>query len=219
MIVDTHKMRYDLMMILFFSFLTLGPANGFSTPTASSCISYQSSSFTGSCDKLLRNVAYFRKNRGSLHMYLPSDTPTSQTPEMVAKKMRTVSFGTRSIGLPYGPKVMNHIPRDSVYNRKRELRLDLHQLNKWKRTPGSSLSSLSVVANSDTLPSFRAAHGLLHPHTVMKLQEKYDNGELKNDAVTYFLNTYEEFGPMACLPCLTDPQVLPKLTEAMRRID
>jgi len=76
------------------------------------------------------------------------------------------------------------------------------------------VSMESAIASSDVLPSFRAAHGLLHPHTFMRLEERYEgNGD---DAVGHFLETYREHGPMACIPCLSDPRMLPKLTEAMR---
>lgn len=72
----------------------------------------------------------------------------------------------------------------------------------------------SAIASSDVLPSFRAAHGLLHPHTFMRLEEQYEgNGD---DAIGHFLDTYRKHGPMACIPCLSDPRMLPKLTEAMR---
>jgi len=77
----------------------------------------------------------------------------------------------------------------------------------------------SVISSSDVLPQFRAAHGLLHPHTVMRLEEASSLSKIKNSAaVNYFLDTYREFGPMACLPILSDPDVLPELTKAMRGI-
>jgi len=103
---------------------------------------------------------------------------------------------------------------------KRELQLDSYQLRKRRtRRPTPNLSTMSAIANTDVLPSFRAAHGLLHPHTVMKLQEQHETEDFRSDAVTYFLDTYDQYGPMACLPCLTDPQVLPDLTKAMRKIN
>ena len=37
-----------------------------------------------------------------------------------------------------------------------------------------------------------------------------------NEAVALFLETYRRHGPMSCLSMLSDPKVLPHLTEAMR---
>lgn len=106
------------------------------------------------------------------------------------------------------------------YNLNRGLQTDSYQLRKRKRRKQApNLNTMSAIANTDVLPSFRAAHGLLHPHTVMKLQEQHESEGSKNDAVTYFLDTYDQYGPMACLPCLTDPDVLPNLTDAMRKIN
>lgn len=77
---------------------------------------------------------------------------------------------------------------------------------------------VTAVASSDVLPSFKAAHGLLHPHTFMKLRDNYElHGG--GDAIRYFLDTYLESGPMSCIRYLSDPEVLPQLTQAMRSID
>jgi len=40
----------------------------------------------------------------------------------------------------------------------------------------------------------------------------------RDHAVDFFLETYRKEGPMACLPMLSDGNVLPRLTEAMRDI-
>jgi hypothetical protein len=39
-----------------------------------------------------------------------------------------------------------------------------------------------------------------------------------NEAVRSFLQTYRRKGPMSCLEMLSDPDVLPHLTQAMRDI-
>jgi len=89
----------------------------------------------------------------------------------------------------------------------------------YSSSDSSRGGAASAIARSDVLPSFRAAHGLLHPHTVMRLEEATSSSRIKNTAaVNYFLETYKEFGPMACLPILSDPEVLPELTKAMRGI-
>jgi hypothetical protein len=75
--------------------------------------------------------------------------------------------------------------------------------------------SRSVLASCDTLPSFRTAHGLLSPETVYRMNQRTQGG-LDNEAVASFLERYRREGPMSCLSMLSDPDVLPHLTEAMR---
>ena len=77
--------------------------------------------------------------------------------------------------------------------------------------------SNSILSSSDTLPSFPTAHGLLSPETVIRM-EVMTSSKNRDAAVDYFLRTYRKEGPMACLPMLSDPKVLPRLTEAMRDI-
>eukprot|EP00591_Stephanopyxis_turris_P012045 CAMPEP_0195518662 /NCGR_PEP_ID=MMETSP0794_2-20130614/13461_1 /TAXON_ID=515487 /ORGANISM="Stephanopyxis turris, Strain CCMP 815" /LENGTH=87 /DNA_ID=CAMNT_0040647679 /DNA_START=189 /DNA_END=448 /DNA_ORIENTATION=+ len=62
----------------------------------------------------------------------------------------------------------------------------------------------SHKVRQDTFSSFRAANGLLSPQTVVRLDEISDGSSV---AVQYFLHTYREYGPMACLPILSDPEV------------
>lgn len=89
-------------------------------------------------------------------------------------------------------------------------------MNKGKKRPHSS----SVLASTDTLPSFPTAHGLLSPETVMRMDAAMcRKNQVRDRAVTIFLDTYRSQGPMACLPMLSDPAILPRLTEAMRDID
>ena len=76
--------------------------------------------------------------------------------------------------------------------------------------------SHSVLADCDTLPAFPTAHGLLSPETVMRMEKIHQN---RNDVLESFLDTYRRHGPLSCLPLLSDPQVLPYLTEAMRNIE
>lgn len=79
---------------------------------------------------------------------------------------------------------------------------------------GTKLSH-SVLASCDTLPAFPTAHGLLSPETVMRLQEMEDSS---NKALSNFLKSYKQHGPLSCVPMLSDPDVLPHLTRAMRDI-
>jgi hypothetical protein len=77
--------------------------------------------------------------------------------------------------------------------------------------------SNSVLASCDTLPSFPTAHGILSPETVSRMDE-LTNGGRGNEAVSTFLKTYRQNGPMSCLAMLSDPEILPHLTKAMRDI-
>jgi hypothetical protein len=63
----------------------------------------------------------------------------------------------------------------------------------------------------------RAAHGILSPETVRRMDEITMGGN-GNEAVRLFLQTYRQRGPMSCLEMLSDPDVLPHLTQAMRDI-
>lgn len=88
------------------------------------------------------------------------------------------------------------------------------RVNGGPRKTAVKLSN-SVLADCDTLPSFPTAHGLLSPETVMRMSQQQGR---RNPAVVSFLDTYREHGPLSCLPMLSDPNVLPHLTEAMRDI-
>lgn len=95
--------------------------------------------------------------------------------------------------------------------------------SKTSRSPSkqhNSRSSMplsnSVLSDSDTLPAFPTAHGLLSPETVMRMEVMTMRG--RDKALDTFLDTYRKDGPMACLPMLSDKNILPRLTEAMRDI-
>jgi hypothetical protein len=66
-------------------------------------------------------------------------------------------------------------------------------------------------------PLPHAAHGMLSPEIVSRMDENTINGR-SNPAVDNFLRTYRRKGPMSCLEMLSDPEVLPHLTQAMRDI-
>jgi len=74
----------------------------------------------------------------------------------------------------------------------------------------------SVLATSDTLPNFPTPHGLLSLDVVTRIADSNDlesNGPLNT-----FLKTYFTRGPMACLSMLSDRNLLPELTKAMRAV-
>jgi len=66
-------------------------------------------------------------------------------------------------------------------------------------------------------PLPHAAHGMLSPEIVARMDENIINGR-SNPAVDEFLRTYHRKGPMSCLEMLSDPEILPHLTQAMRDI-
>ena len=78
--------------------------------------------------------------------------------------------------------------------------------------------SVHSSASSDTLPQFKMANGLLSPETVFRMDEMTCGGSVGSEAVSNFLDTCRRHGPMSCLPMLSDPDVLPHLTAAMRDI-
>ena len=81
----------------------------------------------------------------------------------------------------------------------------------------STLSS-SVLSPTDTLPQFHTAHGLLSPEVFMRIADTYDGQLTENSSIHKFLKLYKSKGPMACLSMLSDDDVLPELTEAMREV-
>ena len=72
--------------------------------------------------------------------------------------------------------------------------------------------------DSTALPSFRTANGLLSPQTVYRMKQTImrNGGVVDNESIATFLETYERDGPMSCLSMLSDSNVLPHLTKAMR---
>ena len=122
--------------------------------------------------------------RPPVTMYVPANTPTTETPSITAQKM---------LKIPGTPGTSNS-PRKSTVK-----------------------LSQSVLASCDTLPSFRTAHGILSPETVRRMEEMV-NEEDRSEALKQFLDRYRRKGPMSCLPMLSDPDILPHLTMAMRNV-
>lgn len=60
-------------------------------------------------------------------------------------------------------------------------------------------------------------HGILCPETVGKM-ETATHGGRNNRAVKAFLDRYHKQGPMSCMELLSDPEILPHLTTAMRHL-
>ncbi|CAJ1892544.1 unnamed protein product [Cylindrotheca closterium] len=58
----------------------------------------------------------------------------------------------------------------------------------------------------------RMAHGAICPETIAIFEKN------SNPAIRRFVDTYHKRGPLACEDLLSDPEVLPHLTKAMRDI-
>ena len=155
---------------------------------------YGADGFTCKTSPIRNNGHVFTKAHSRFALYLHPASSSSQVQGMAGKKMST-----------------DNKKRQPITQQPRGFSSSLN-------VAVNAVPSMTAVASSDVLPSFRAAHGLLHPHTFMKLREQYElHGG--GDAIRQFLDTYLESGPMACIPCLSDPDILPQLTEAMRSID
>mmetsp|Transcript_6294 Transcript_6294/g.9262 ORF Transcript_6294/g.9262 Transcript_6294/m.9262 type:complete len:158 (+) Transcript_6294:335-808(+) len=109
----------------------------------------------------------------------------------------------------YMPSQSPTPPRKSISNPGSSSRT-----SDFRKTSPLSLSP-SVLSSCDTLPSFQTAHGLLSPETVMRLDKMTAKGG-RSKALDLFLTTYRRKGPMSCLEMLSDPDILPDLTSAMR---
>ena len=144
-----------------------------------------------------RRIHKCREDGSSVTLYLFLTTPSSQTPPMAAANLLQSSRSRR----------MNSSGSDPRGNISPPL-----------MRPKTKLAGMSqsVLATCDTLPAFSTAHGLLSPEVVTRIADRYDLEQ--NGALCKFLNTYRSRGPMACLPMLSDPNVLPALTKAMRDI-
>ena len=129
------------------------------------------------------------------------------------KNFSTSRQNTAFVGKPSNPPAAPQSPTERSTKRKM-LKNPAHTGRlKTTRRPDMKLSG-SVLASCDTLPSFKTSHGLLSPETVMQLEDM----DYRNDAITLFLRTYRQQGPLACQQLLSDPDVLPHLTKALRDI-
>lgn len=125
-----------------------------------------------------------------------------------------VTKSTSSTPPAFGPQHTGSSSQDSIIGKKasEQQQTGLAQaainvdagLNEQRRTMPPSAQPL-------------AAHGMLSPEIVARMDENTINGR-NNPAVDDFLRTYRRKGPMSCLEMLSDPDVLPHLTQAMRDI-
>lgn len=161
----------------------------------------------------------------------PRIDPATRSREHYHQPLRTVSISSALFYAP-NPDTSKTAPMvaQAFYSSHKSNRNPT--LPKWHTSSPSSSTlnstfpplSNSVLSSSDTLPSFPTAHGLLSPETVLRMENRMKTqqggGEemVQFRTVNMFLDRYKKEGPMACLPFLSDGEVLPRLTEAMRDI-
>mmetsp|Transcript_11890 Transcript_11890/g.27782 ORF Transcript_11890/g.27782 Transcript_11890/m.27782 type:complete len:166 (-) Transcript_11890:442-939(-) len=119
---------------------------------------------------------------------------------------------------PFGPQQSVSTPQENMRGKKISSDILPKQQN-----AGLSQAAMNTDAGiggprrRKTSPLTGAAHGILSPEIVNRMDENTVNGR-SNPAVENFLLTYKRKGPMSCLEMLSDPDVLPHLTQAMRDI-
>jgi hypothetical protein len=92
------------------------------------------------------------------------------------------------------------------------------ELRDRKRGADGSHLSQSVLASCDNLPSYPTAHGLLCPETVERMEEEITQHGEHNPAVAKLLDRYHRYGPLSCVGMLSDPDILPHLTRALKTV-
>ena len=133
-----------------------------------------------------QQAAAMRRTSSSVN-YAPPCTPTTETPELVAQKILRQTASTAARQVPE------------------------------KQQQGACLSfSPSAAACDSQRPLLHTSNGLLSPGTVLRMEELIIREGHQSEALVSFLKTYKRHGPMSCLPMLSDPHILPHLTNAMR---
>lgn len=80
-------------------------------------------------------------------------------------------------------------------------------------TDGSHYPTSHCTGSQDSSSTgLRMAHGAICPETIAIFEKD------SNPAIRRFVETYHKRGPLACEDLLSDPDVLPHLTRAMRDI-
>lgn len=105
----------------------------------------------------------------------------------------------------------------TLYLHRSQGSISSSRVSRSKKTRLPAMSH-SVLADSDILPSFHTAHGILSPEVVMRIDDTHRSHLEAGEPLDRFLTKYKKEGPMACLPLLSDPCVLPELTKAMRDV-
>eukprot|EP00587_Corethron_hystrix_P016877 CAMPEP_0113318096 /NCGR_PEP_ID=MMETSP0010_2-20120614/12780_1 /TAXON_ID=216773 ORGANISM="Corethron hystrix, Strain 308" /NCGR_SAMPLE_ID=MMETSP0010_2 /ASSEMBLY_ACC=CAM_ASM_000155 /LENGTH=143 /DNA_ID=CAMNT_0000175287 /DNA_START=377 /DNA_END=808 /DNA_ORIENTATION=+ /assembly_acc=CAM_ASM_000155 len=134
----------------------------------------------------------------------------------LATETQSFQIGSNAFNAPRGDSLSHELSPKSI----KQKHVSSNKLPKKSSRPTSTPASTHTEFTSYGLTSDWGIYsrgvndGLLSPRTVERLQHNIDGST--SGAVRSFLRTYENEGPMACLPYLSDPHVLPELTSAMR---
>jgi len=91
-----------------------------------------------------------------------------------------------------------------------------HPQQQQMMTTSRSFQAAAAIDLDDVMEPYYFQGGLLSPQTVQRLDDRARGERINNSPLFFFLDTYKKYGPMACLPMLSDPQVLPHLTRALK---
>jgi hypothetical protein len=116
-----------------------------------------------------------------------------------------------------------HVVRDPLITSHNMLRESgFSSFNQNQESTSSRKKSIkfshSKMLHPEAFSAVPVAHGMLSPQTVMRLEELTRLHRHHSPALDSFLDSYYSKGPMSCVPMLSDPDVLPHLTMAMRYV-
>ncbi len=117
------------------------------------------------------------------------------------------------------PKYEDNDPKDANIEREKTNSFGSISTRICMAGPLSSDEECGLIGESrlasagNCMPT--VAHGLLCPETIHKMEQAMTRGRT-NSAVKSFLDRYHKLGPMSCMELLSDPEILPHLTNTMR---
>lgn len=153
-----------------------------------------------------------------LAMSLPFTTAWSSCPSAFKtatgrRKHQQTSTAPNDVPVVRDPLITSHnMLRESGFS---SFHLTQENVTGRKETIKFSHSKMSQADGFSAVP---VAHGMLSPQIVMRLQELTRLHRHRSPALDSFLDSYYTKGPMSCVPMLSDPDVLPHLTMAMRYV-
>lgn len=139
------------------------------------------------------------------------------------KKVQLLLFLVLFLPTASGFQLINENPslwsRQSRIDHRQLSHLSLTQLPMLLNSNSNSSSHSSRFFQSsgddyETGNCIPAAHGLICPETIANMEKEAG----KDPVVRRFVETYHLYGPLACEDMLSDPDILPHLTRAMRDI-
>lgn len=148
------------------------------------------------CAAWSSNPSSFQSAAGSRRKHQPTNVPPA---DMNVNVVRDPLVTSHNMLRESGFSSFNNNHQDSA-SRKKTIKFSHSKMS------GDPFSAVPV------------AHGMLSPAIVMRLEELTRMHRHHNPALDSFLDSYYTKGPMSCVPMLSDPDVLPHLTMAMRYV-